>query len=184
MNRKLIICASLLLCAACDRSAKNEQSKAEQSQREADQIAARAEREAAEKTAKADKEANEKSAQANAEAQRDIAQGQAKANEKIREVNQDQVKAKNDFSAHVQKSASELDNKIDKMKVDAQTTNAKAKADFVAAMKDVDAKRAALDTDLRSINNQPIQQFDAYKAKVDKEIDELKKSIDVARDKL
>jgi hypothetical protein len=134
--------------------------------------------------AKADQEANEKAARANTEARHDIAQGQAKANEKIREVNQDQAKAKSDFSAHVQKSASELDNKIDQMKVDVQTANAKARADFVAAMKDVDAKRAALDTAVRSIDDQPIQQFDAYKAKVNKELDDLKKSIDVARDKL
>jgi hypothetical protein len=51
-------------------------------------------------------------------------------------------------------------------------------------MRVVDTKRAALDTELRNIEQQPGTSFDTYRAKVDKEIDDLKKSIDVARQKL
>jgi hypothetical protein len=51
-------------------------------------------------------------------------------------------------------------------------------------MKVVDSKRSALDTDLKTIDNQAPQTFDSYRAKVDKEIDDLKKSIDVAKQKL
>jgi hypothetical protein len=68
--------------------------------------------------------------------------------------------------------------------VKAQKATAKAKTDFTDAMKVVDTKRAALDTDLRNLEKEGAQTFDSYRAKVDKEIDDLKKSIDVARQKL
>jgi hypothetical protein len=184
MNRKLIVCASLLLAVGCEHSAKENQSTAEQAQREADQNAARIEQQAAEKRAQAQREADEKAAKATAEARKDIAEGQTKANEDIREANQDIIKARADFHVRTQKSVNDLDHKIDSMKTDAQKAPPKAQADFVSAMRDVDTKRAALDTDLRSMDSQPIGQFDSVKAKVNKEIDDLKKSIDVAHEKL
>jgi len=41
-----------------------------------------------------------------------------------------------------------------------------------------------LDTDLRAIGDQSAQAIDSHKAKVDKDIDDLKKSIDTAKAKL
>jgi DNA uptake protein ComE-like DNA-binding protein len=84
----------------------------------------------------------------------------------------------------VQKSASELDNKIDDLKVKVQTASPKAKTDFNVAMQDVNTKRAALDSDMRALGDQSAQALDSYRAKVDKDIDDLKKSIDVAKGKL
>jgi hypothetical protein len=186
MKRTMIVgaVASLLALAACEQSAKEQEIKAEQAQRQADDKAAKAQKEANEKAMKAQNEADEKAAQANAEARHDIAKGQAKANEEIRAANQDIVKARNDFQVTTQKEVNEIDNKIDDLKVKAQKSTAKAKTDFNDAMKVVDTKRAALDTDLRSIDTQAGQTFDSYRAKVDKEIDDLKKSIDVAKQKL
>jgi hypothetical protein len=195
MKRQLILCSTLLLIPACENSVKDEQVKAEQAQRQADDKAARAQKdfndkaikaqnEANEKTAKAQNEADEKIRKANEEARHDMAKGQANANEEIRSANQDIVKARNDYHASTQKEVNEIDNKIDDLKVKAQKAPAKPKADFTDAMKVVETKRSALDTDLRNIDTQAPQGFDSYKAKVDKEIDDLKKSIDVARQKL
>jgi membrane-bound lytic murein transglycosylase len=184
MKRQLILCTSLLLLPACENSVKDQELKAAQAQREADEKTAKAQREANEKVIKAQNEANEKTAQATAEANRDIAKEQAKANEEIREANQDIVKKRNDYQVRTQKEINEIDNKIDDLKVKAQKSDNKAKAEFSDAMRQVDTKRAALDSDLRNIDKQAGPTFDSYKAKVDKEIDDLKKSIDVARQKL
>jgi len=185
MKRQLILCSSLfLLAAACEQSVKDQEVKAEQAQRQADDKAVKAQREATEKTMKAQNEADDKTAQANAEARQDMAKGQAKANEEIRQANQDIVKQRNDYHVTTQKEVNEIDNKIDDLKVKAQKATPKGKTEFVDAMKMVDTKRAALDTDLRNIDTQVPQTFDSYRTKVDKEIDDLKKSIDVARQKL
>jgi colicin import membrane protein len=195
MKRQLILCTSLLLFPACENSAKDTEQKAQLSQREADEKAARAQKEANDRAVKAQNEANEKAAKAqneadekimkaNDEARHDMAKGQAKANEEIRSANQDIVKQRNDYHATMQKEVNEIDNKIDDLKVKAQKAAPKPKAEFHDAMKVVDTKRAALDTDLRNIDTQAPQAFDSYRAKVDKEIDDLKKSIDVARQKL
>jgi colicin import membrane protein len=175
---------SLLLAGGCERQVKEDQTKAEQAQQEANENTARAEREAAEKRAQAQREADEKAAKANAEARKESAEGQTKANETIREMQQDLVKARYDFQSYTQQTVNDLDHKIDKMRTDAQKASAKAQVAFEAAMKDVAAKRAALDTDLRSIGTQSAQSLDSFKAKVDKELDDLRKSIDAANDKL
>jgi hypothetical protein len=184
MKRQLILCSSLFLLAACEQSAKEQELKAEQAQHQADDKSMKAQKEANDKAMKAQNEADEKAAQANAEARHDMAKGQAKANEEIRSANQDIVKQRTDYHVSTQKEVNEIDNKIDDLKVKAQKSPANAKADFSDAMKVVDTKRAALDTDLRGIDTQAPQMFDSYRAKVDKQIDDLKKSIDVARQKL
>jgi hypothetical protein len=184
MKRPMMMCAALLLAVGCDRSAKENQEKIEQAQREADQVAARAEREAAEKRAQVQREADEKAAQANAEARKEAAEGQTKANENIRAANQDLVKARSDLQVRAQKTANEIDNKIDRMRTDAQKASPKVQSDFVAAMRDVDDKRAMINSDLRAIVDQPLGQLDSIKAKVDKDFDELKKSVDIAHSKL
>jgi hypothetical protein len=184
MKRGLIVCASLFALAACEQSVKEQGQKAEQAQRQADDKAAKAQKEADEKAVKAQNEADEKAVKANAEARHDMAKNQAKANEEIRQVNQDIVKQRSDYHVSTQKQVNEIDSKIDDLKVKAQKSTANVKTDFSDAMKVVDTKRSALDTDLRSLDSQAEPTFDSYRAKVDKEIDDLKKSIDVARQKL
>src|SRR5689334_2104390 len=175
MKRQLILCTSLfILMPACQNSAKDTEIKAEQAQRQADDKAAKSQKEANDKMTKAQNEANEKAAQAqkeadekmmkaNDEAQHDMAKGQAKANETIRQANTDIVKQRNDFHASTQKEVSEIDNKIDDLKVKAQKSSTKPKAEFSDAMKVVDSKRATLDSDLRRIDTEGAQTFDSYR---------------------
>jgi len=190
MRKHWIVGASLLTLAACDKTATPQgqnteptRQNTEQSQREAVDKANRAQGEAREKALSAQGEANEKAAQAQAEANRDMAKEQAKANETIRSANQDVVKDRNDYQVRTQKSVNEIDNKIDQLKVKAQTAKPKAKDDFVAAMREVENKRAALDSDFRALRDQP-ESFDSLRAKLDREITDLKKSVDVAQGKL
>ncbi len=183
MNRTIIACASLLLLGACERSAKDDLTKAQEAQHQANEQAAKSQREADEKSAKAQKEADEKIQRANEEARKDQAKSQGNANEDIRTANQDLTKKRNDLQTKTQKSANDLDNKIDDMKAKVQTKPPKVKNDFDTAMQDVTAKRQTLDTDMKAIPDQPAQSLDSYKAKVDKDIDELKKSIDKAQKK-
>src|SRR5262245_5826493 len=104
MNRKIIACASLLLLGACERSSQDDVTKAQESQRQANEQAAKAQREADEKTARAQKEVDDKIQRANDEARQEAAKSQANANEDIRSVNQDLLKKRNDLQTKVQKS--------------------------------------------------------------------------------
>jgi len=182
MNRHLILCAALAL-TACERSATEEQTKAQQAQREADEKAAKAQKEADEKTAKAQREADEKAMKAQGEAAETANKQQAKANDEIREANQDVLKARNDLQERTQKSVAEIDHKIDQIKVKAEKKPTK-KTDFEAAMRDVDTKRAMLDSEIKALPSQTAQTLDSFKAKVEKDIDELKKSVNQAEHKL
>ena len=97
MNRTIIACASLLLLGACERSAKDDLTKAQEAQHQANEQAAKSQREADEKSAKAQKEADEKIQRANEEARKDQAKSQGNANEDIRTANQDLTKKRNDL---------------------------------------------------------------------------------------
>ena len=184
MRRQMIVGSFLFLAAACDKSAQEEQAKAEQAQREANEQSGKAARAAEQKAAQAQGEADDKSARANEQAEREIAKAQAKANETIRNVHQDLLKDRNEFQVEVHKSVDQLDSRIDQLRVKAQKATAKARGDFEAAMKDVDDKRAAVASDLARLQGQTAESFDTFKTRVNKEIDDLKKSIDGAADTL
>lgn len=180
-----LLCGSVLALTACENRTTREgtsTTNTEQARREGNDQT-RAQSEAEKKAAKAQAEANEKAMQAQGEANREMAKGQAKANENIREANQDLLKARSDFEVHTQKSVNDISNKIDQLKTKAQTAKPAAQQQFNIAMRDVDAKRATLDSDFRALKEQP-QSFDSLRAKVDQEVADLKKSVDVAQSKL
>jgi chromosome segregation ATPase len=186
MKMHWLLCGSVLALTACEnrttRQGTNTTS-TEQTQREVNNQASRDQTEAQQKAAKAQTEANEKAMEAQGEANHEMAKSQAKANENIREANQDLLKARNDYEVHTQKSVNEISNKIDQLKAKAQTAKPQAQEQFNTAMRDVDAKRTTLDTDFRALREQP-QSFDTLRAKVDREMADLKKSVDVAQSKL
>jgi len=194
MKMHWLLCGSVLALTACENRTTRDTTRqgtnttnTEQTQREVNNQASREQNreqtEAQQKADKAQAEANEKAMQAQGEANHEMAKGQAKANENIREANQDLLKAKSDFEVHTQKSVNEISNKIDQLKAKAQTAKPAAQQQFNVAMRDVDAKRATLDTDFRALKEQP-QSFDSLRAKVDREVADLKKSVDVAQSKL
>jgi len=185
MRRHLIIGSWLLVAAAaCDKSAQDEQAKADQAQRAANEQSSNAARIAEQKGAQAQAEADDKSARANEQAAREGAKAQANANETIRNVHQDLLKDRNDFQVDVNKTVDGLDSRIDQLKVKSQKATPKVRADFDAAMKDVDAKRTVVGSDLGRLESQTAESFDGFKVRMNKEIDDLKKSIDVAHEKL
>src|SRR4051812_26541837 len=158
MKRALIVGSWLLLASGCEKSAQEQQNKAEQAQREA----------------------NEKSAKAQNEAEQKAGQAQKEANDTVRNVHEDLLKDRNDFQVQAHKTVDDVDGRIDSLKVKSQKASAKARNDFEAAMSDVEQKRAAVGADLSRLESQTAQSFDGFKARVNKEIDDLKKSVDTA----
>jgi hypothetical protein len=183
MKKHWLVGVSLLALAACEKTATRDGQSTDQTQREAIEKATRAQGEANDKAWKAQGEANDKATQAQNEANRDMAKGQAKANEDIREANQDVLQSRNDYETKTKKSVNDIDSKIDQLKVKAQTAKTKAKDDFATAMREVESKRALIDSDFRALHDQP-QSFDSLRAKIDREMNDLKKSVDAAQDKL
>lgn len=191
MKMHWLLCGSVLALTACENrtpregtnTTNTEQTQREVNNRDYNNQASREQAEAQRKADKAQAEANEKAMKAQGEANGEMAKSQAKANENIREANQDLLKAKSDFEVHTQKSVNDISNKIDQLKAKAQTAKPAAQEQFNMAMRDVDAKRATLDSDFRALKEQP-QSFDSLRAKVDREVADLKKSVDVAQSKL
>jgi colicin import membrane protein len=173
MKRQLIVASWLLLAAGCEKSAEEQQTKATQAQREADEKAMKAGREATEKADKAQQEANQETAKA-----------QAKANDTIRNAHEDLLKDRNDFQVEAHKALDDLDGRVDKLRAKAQKADAKARSNFDVAVRDVEAKRATVVADIQRLEAQTAESFDGFKARVNKELDEAKKSVDNAASKL
>lgn len=76
------------------------------------------------------------------------------------------------------KAVSQLDNKVDGLKVKAQASQPKAKARFDSMMPKVVAQRSTVGADLASLPNQTAQSFTSYKTKTDQDISDLKKAVE------
>jgi uncharacterized lipoprotein NlpE involved in copper resistance len=179
MRKSIVVCiASVLLLASCNQSAEDQKAKADQAQQEANQKIAQAQIEAQQKAQAAQREANEKIAQANAKAQEEASKSQLAANQDVRQANDETLKTRNDYQVETNKSVNQIDNKLDGLKVKAQTTQPKSKVRFEGAMPRVAAQRATVKEDLDSLPKQTAQSFAGYKIKTDKDISDLRKSVD------
>lgn len=96
----------------------------------------------------------------------------------MRQANDDTLKVRNDYQVETNKAVSQLDNKVDGLKVKALTSQPKAKARFDSMMPKVVAQRSTVGADLASLPSQTAQSFTTYKTKTDKDISELKKAVD------
>ena len=185
MNRSKWICTvASLVAVACSRSPEQDQAKAAEAQHAADDKAATAQREANDKAVTAQNEADEKAAKAKSAADKDTAKAQANANDTIREANRDIVKARTDLRTWGQKKTDEIDGQIDDAKVKAQSASAAGKAAFNEALKDVQVKRDAVRGDMATIDAQTNDGIGNLKARLDKEIDDLKASVSHLRSTL
>ena len=179
MRRNLIVCiASISLLASCNQSGEDQKAKAEQAQQEANQKIGQANIEVQQKAQAAQKEANEKIAQANAKAQEEASKAQLAANQDIRKTNDETLKMRNEYEVETSKSVNQIDNKLDGLKVKAQTSQPKMKARFQGAMPNVEVLRATVKEDLANIPSQTAQTFTSFKAKTDKDISDLRKTVD------
>jgi len=176
--------ATLPILASCNRSAESEAAKAQQAQVEANAKVAKALVEGQVTADAAQRDANEKIAQANAKAQKDAAQAQLVANQDIRAANDGSLKLRNDYQVATSTSLSKIDNRIDSLKLKAQAAKPTAKAQFESLLPKVVAQRATVTDDLSVLGNQTALTLSSYKARTDKDIDQLKKVVEEAAVKL
>jgi hypothetical protein len=170
--------ASISLLASCNQFGADQKAKAEQAQQEANQKIEKANIEAQQKAQAAQKDADEKIAKANAKAQEEASKNQLAANQEVRKANDETLKTRNDYQVETSRSVNELDNKLDGLKMKAQTSLPKARARFEGLMPKVTAQRATVSEDLANLPRQTEQSFTSFKTKTDKDISDLRKTVD------
>jgi hypothetical protein len=179
MNRSnwMFTVASFVAIAACNRSPEQDQAKAAEAQRIADDKGSMAQREANEKISAAQREANEKAINAKTEADKDTAKAQANANDVIRDTNRDTIKTRSDLHQWGQKAIDDVDSQIDDAKVKAQKAKAPALKVFNDALHEVEVKRDAVRSDLTLVDAQTGEGLANLKARIQKELDDLQASV-------
>ena len=179
MNRHLIACiASVAFLASCTPSAAEQKAKADQAQQVANAKIEQANNEALQKGEAAQKEADGKIAQANAQTQEEASKAQLEANKSIRQANDQTLKLRNDYQVETSKSINQIDNRLDGLKVKALTSKPKAQAQFNSMMPKVVEQRSVVGQDLASLPSQTAQSFNDYKVKTDKDMSDLRKSVE------
>ena len=124
---------------------------------------------------KAQATANTEITSANAEADKKSTKAQAEANEKISAGDKDFIKTREDYRHDVQSNLDSVDKKIADIDARAQKGK-KVKGDLDA----IHAQRDAFAADVQKIDQTDASTFDATKARIDKEWNDLKKAVDRA----
>ncbi len=167
MKRVFFVLALLAPFAgvACDKSGAEAQREADKAQQNATTKITNAQVEADKEAAKAQAEANEKSEKA-----------QAEANEKISAADKDFMKSREDYRHTAQSHLTDVDKKL--ADLDAKATKGeKVKADLTG----LHAERNAFANDIDSLDRTTASNWDATKARLDKEWKDLKRAVDRAK---
>ena len=179
MNIRAFACiASISILASCNQSTLDQKTKAEQAQLEANEKIAQATLEAQQKASAAHLEANAKIAQANATVQGETSKAQQIANQDIRQANDATLKLRNDYQVEASKSVTQIDNKIDGLKVKSLSSRPKTQERFESMMPKVVAQRSTVNDDLANLPTQTAQSFATFKTKTDKDLTDLRKMVD------
>ncbi|HEX4339484.1 MAG TPA: hypothetical protein VH062_26440 [Polyangiaceae bacterium] len=159
MKRELTFGAlGLLFMAACNQSPAKEQEEARNAQAKAD----------------------DNSAQYRMQAEQKTAEEQAKANDKAREAARTLDQARTDYRQKAQSDLDSLTKQIDDLKAKSAKATGKTRADVDQALADVTARRDAVDTQIRSIDQAGADQIETVKARVDDQIAQLRQSVNEA----
>ena len=159
MTRSILVCLAIAvapLAVACDKSGSEAQTQANEAQEKANR-----------EIAKAGNEANAKAVEAQSEADKKVAAAQA-----------DFAKAREDYRHKVQTDLDALNKTIDELDAKAMKATGKAKADLEARLPVLKAQRDAFVTDFRALQNSTAVTWDSMKARLDKELTDLKASAD------
>lgn len=184
---KLALCACLLVPAgvsACNRTNADEQQRAAEAQRRADDEIAKSRAEADRRAAEAQRAADERAAKAREQADETQARSQANANDTIRSASEATLKARGDLREWAQKKLDSIDQDVDRAKTKAQTALPRAKADFAAALSDVESKRKTVVDDLSQVESRSGAELDRMKERLEQEIEALRNSVSHLKDKL
>ncbi len=149
-----VVAAALMANAACDKPGVEEQQK------------------------------EQRAAQDNADQQqraaRESASAQADMNDKVASARADFERTREDFRRDKQTDLDELDAKIASLENKERAATGKAKADLDAKLPNIRAERAAFGADLRNVDATTAATWDDTRARVDKEWDSLKSTVNDA----
>jgi hypothetical protein len=149
----MLICGalSIVLSAACNTAA-DDQAKADKAQAVA-----------ADKLTSATVEANQK-----------MANAQAEADKKIAEAHASFMKLRDDYRQSVTSDLADIDQKVGKLNVKEQQMAGQGKADFDARLAQIRTSRDAFVADFRTLEAATAITWDDAKARLDKEMSDLK----------
>jgi hypothetical protein len=138
---------------------------------------------AADDQAKADKaqaEANAKIDQARAEADAKMKSAQASADKSITQAEADFMKMREDYRHATMSRLVALDKKIADLEIKASTAAGKRKADLDVALKQIHAARDQFAADFRALEGASATTWDDAKARLDKELSDMRSLADAA----
>jgi hypothetical protein len=123
-------------------------------------------------------EANTKITQAKIEANEKVNNAQAEADMKIAAAQGDFSKRREDFRHKLESDVIDLDKKIDVLEAKSKTATGKGKADLDANLAVIRTQRAKLATDVRGLETASAATWDDTKARIEKELGDLKSAVD------
>ncbi len=124
--------------------------------------------------------ANEKIGAAKKEADQKINTAQAEADRRTADLQASFAKTVEDYRHKTQTDLTDLDRKIDDLDAQVKTATGKTKNDLGAKLPAIKAKRAAFATDCKSLDSAAATSWDATKARLDSEWNDLKTLVDEA----
>jgi len=149
------VLAAFALIVGCDKSPASAENDARDAQRRA-----------AEEVASAQHRADEAAASA-----------QAKAAEEAKRAEQTLIHARNDLRDKTNKEINDLSARIDDLRLKAAKATGKTKADLQASLQNADKQMVTLKSDLDALDRTTAAEFDAFKARVDAHLSDLKKTL-------
>ncbi|HEX9296074.1 MAG TPA: hypothetical protein VF881_09560 [Polyangiaceae bacterium] len=186
MNRSL--CAVMLLLSvagACGDSDK------EKLKRQADERVAQAEKDAKEKVAAAERKVEEleaqlvdAGAQVRAEAEEEVSKAKTEADKLASDATHALAKARAAYKESERRELNTAMKDVDEIKAKAASAQPKVKTQVDTALKDVAVKKEALRKEIDGFDKATLENLRTVKAKADKALVDLKKSIHTARSKL
>jgi hypothetical protein len=125
-------------------------------------------------------EANTKITSAKMEGDEKAKAAQAEADKKIAAAEGDFGKRREDYRHKLNSDLVDLDKKIGVLEAKAKTATGKAKADLDARLAQIRTRRAAFDTNVKTVETSTAITWDDTKTRIDKEWTDLKNLVDKA----
>lgn len=122
--------------------------------------------------------ANDKITSATVEVNQKVANAQAEADKKIAEAQTSFMKMREDYRHDTTNTLADLDQKIAKLDAKALAATGSAKSDLDSRLPQIHAQRASFGADYRTLDSATALTWDDTKARLDKEMSDLKSLID------
>jgi len=187
MNRSLSAVVLILsIASACGDAEKEKAIK-----RQADDRVAQAQKEAQEKVAAAEKKVEELQAQladagalVRAEAEEEVSKAKTEADKLASEATHALARARAAYKESERHELATATKEVDEIKAKAASAQPKVKTQIDTALKEVAVKKEAFRKEIDAFDTATVESIRTVKAKADKALADLKKSIHTARSKL